>query len=73
MNSTTKIKTKVNADQAINTQTGLDTVSTGSIVVMGVVSAVIGLWAVACFVGVMVSGGGPLELAQSWFSAITGM
>ena len=63
--TTTKTKTKINAGQAENTQAGLDTVSKGSIVVMGIVSSVIGFWALACFVGAMVTGGGPLELAQS--------
>ncbi|MBU0483217.1 MAG: hypothetical protein KKB30_01720 [Proteobacteria bacterium] len=72
MTATTRSRTKVNVGQAVNTQTGLDTVSKGSVVVMGLVSATIGLWATACFIGAMITGGGPLQLAQSWFSAITG-
>lgn len=37
------------------------------------VSSLIGLWAVACFVGGMVAAGGPLRMAKSWFQALTGM
>lgn len=54
------------------TQTGLDSISKGSVAAMGGVSALIGLWATACFVGAMVSGG-PLSLIKGFVSAITGI
>lgn len=69
MTTQTRTQTRTRAQ----TQTGLDSISTGSVAAMGGVSALIGLWAAACFVGAMMSGGGPLALAKGWFSAITGM
>ena len=68
MTTLTKTKTRAN----VQTQTGIDSVSKGSIAAMGGVSALVGLWAVACFVGAMASSG-PLSLAKGFFSAITGM
>ena len=70
---TATTRTKVNVGQKVNTETGLDTVSKGSIVVMGIVSTTIGLWATACFVGAMFTSGGPLQLAQNYFSAVIGI
>ena len=69
----TTTMTKTQTRTSVQTQTGLDSISKGSVAVMGGISALIGLWAAACFVGAMISGGGPLSLAQSWFSAITGI
>jgi hypothetical protein len=66
-------KTRQRAGTAENTQTGLDTVSIGSIAVMGGISALIGLWALASLVSAMVSSGGPLALAMGWFQAISGL
>lgn len=40
---------------------------------MGGVSALIALWAAACFVGGLISAGGPVGLAFGWFKAITGL
>ncbi len=51
----------------------IDSVSRGSIITMGVASALVGLWAVACLVSAMIGGGSPLALIKSWFSAISGM
>ena len=47
-------------------------VSTGAVAVFGTLSTLIGLWAVACFVGAMVTAGGPIALAGAWISAVTG-
>jgi hypothetical protein len=69
MKTLTKTKTRAEA----KSQVGLDSVSKGSIAAMGGVSALIGLWAVACFVGATINSGGPASLAYNWFSAITGM
>ena len=75
MKDTALTKTKVNtrARELENTQAGLDAVSKGSIIVMGAVSALIGLWAVASFFGAMITGGGPLVVIEGWFRAVTGM
>lgn len=40
---------------------------------MGGVSALIALWAATCFIGGLISAGGPVELAYSWFKAIAGL
>ena len=62
-------------EQALETSaSGVDTVSKGVIVTMGVVSALVGIWAVACFVGAMVmTESSPLAMIGSWFRAISGM
>ncbi|MBU0730176.1 MAG: hypothetical protein KKE17_12065 [Proteobacteria bacterium] len=65
--------------QGVNTKTtdsaksGIDAVSKGSIILMGAVSAIIGLWAVACFVGAMMSSSSPTGVFGGWFSSIIGM
>jgi hypothetical protein len=33
----------------------------------------VGLWSVACLVSAMVQAGGPLQLAASWFKAVSGL
>ena len=66
MKTLTRIQTRT------QTQAGLDSVSKGSVAAMGGISALIGLWAVACFAGAMVSSG-PLGLVKGWVSAVTGM
>lgn len=51
---------------------GLDAVSKISLILMGTVSAVIGIWAVICIVSVMARVGFP-EFFKSWFQAVTGI
>lgn len=48
-------------------------VSKGALTALGVTSILIGLWAIACFVGGFVATGGPLGLAKAWISAVTGL
>lgn len=55
-----------------NEEAGLDTVSKVSLTFMGVVSAVIGIWAVVSFVSALTKAG-PVEFFRSWFQAVTGM
>ena len=64
----TKTQTRTNTQ----TQTGLDSISKGSLAAMGGISALIGVWAAACFIGATISGG-PFELVKNFFQAITGM
>lgn len=68
----TKKQNKARTGEHIQTQTGLDTFATGTISVMGGISAIIGIWAAACFIGGLLSSG-PVELAYGWFRAITGL
>jgi len=35
-------------------------------------AALIGIWGIACLVGGAIAAGGPVGLAQGWFSAISG-
>ena len=47
-------------------------ISTGALAAFGTLSTLVGLWAVACFVGALLATGGPIALAQTWISAVTG-
>jgi hypothetical protein len=47
-------------------------ISKSAVMTMGVVSGIIGMWGLACFVGGMVTSG-PIGLAKGWISAVTGM
>jgi len=69
MTTLTRTQTRTN----IQVQTGLDSLSKSSVVAMGALSALIGLWAATCFVGALIGGGGQLSLVQSWVSAISGI
>ncbi|MEW6593873.1 MAG: hypothetical protein AB1413_03270 [Thermodesulfobacteriota bacterium] len=48
-------------------------VSRGALATLGVASSLVGLWAVACFVGGMIASGGPIALARAWVTAVTGV
>lgn len=48
-------------------------VSRGAMIALGAVPTLIGIWAAACFFGGMLACGGPIAMAKSWFSALTGM
>ncbi|NTV13025.1 MAG: hypothetical protein HGA96_03690 [Desulfobulbaceae bacterium] len=52
---TATIKTQSAAN--VNTTNGIDTLSRASLISMGAVSGLIGLWAVACMVGAVMSNG----------------
>lgn len=67
----TKKRQRVRAGE--QSLTGLDTFAKTGISVMGGVSALIAVWAAACFIGGLISAGGPVELAYGWFKAITGL
>jgi len=47
-------------------------ISTGALATFGTLSTLVGLWSVACFVGALLTTGGPIALAQAWISAVTG-
>jgi|APCry4251928276_1046603.scaffolds.fasta_scaffold366086_2 hypothetical protein len=73
MKDSTLTKTRQKVRTGAQTQEGLDTFAKGGVSVMGGVSALIVLWAAACFIGGLISAGGPVELAYSWFKAIAGL
>ena len=73
MKNTALVNTKQKARSDASSQAGVDAVTKGSIAVMGGVSALVGLWAVACFAGAFIESGGPLEFVKSFFKAIWGL
>lgn len=73
MNDATLAKKRQGVRKAEQAVSGLDTFAKGSISVMGGISALIALWAAACFIGGMISAGGPVQLAFDWFKAVSGL
>lgn len=67
-NTMTKKRTRISVQANEQTVGSMETM--GALVA---VSVLIGGWAVACFVGAMISAGGPLALAKGFFQAVTGM
>ena len=62
----------------VRTRTGEKTTATAeiskaSIYTVGVVSALIGIWGLAAFVGGMVASGGPLSFVSDWFRSVAGL
>ncbi|MBU0730301.1 MAG: hypothetical protein KKE17_03000 [Proteobacteria bacterium] len=68
----TNIRTQTTTGAHEHTQAGIDIISKGAIAVMGGTSALIGLWAVACFATAVLSNG-PLAMTKAWFTAVAGM
>ena len=67
---------------AVNTRTQAHTgenvsatteVSRAGMYTIGIVSALIGAWGLACFVGGLVASGGPLSFVGNWFKAVAGL
>lgn len=69
MSTTVKYQTKTQE----TSKAAIDSVSRGSIITMGLASALVGLWAVACLASAMLGSGSPIELIKGWFSAVSGM
>lgn len=65
------IKTQTNTKET--SKAAVDSVSRGSLITMGVASALVGLWAVACLASAMFGSGSPIELIKGWFSAVSGV
>lgn len=72
VNTRTQVKTR-KASRANEIARAKAELSQGAGMTMAAVPTLIGIWAAACFVGAMISSGGPLVLAKSWFSAFMGM
>ncbi len=73
MAKTMMTKTREQAKERSDGFAGIDETTKLSISVMGGISALVGIWAAACLITAMMGVGGPLELVQSWFSAVTGV
>ena len=70
--------TQVQAKTKVQTNTKADTraqaeVSKGAMFAVTSIPTLIGVWAAACFVGGLVASGGPVSMAQSFFTAVTGL
>lgn len=61
----TRVRTKAEEQVSATTE-----ISKASIYTVGVVSALLGVWGVACFVGGLVASGGPLSFVGSWFNSL---
>lgn len=48
-------------------------ISRAGIYTVGIASALIGVWGLACFVGGMIASGGPLSFVGNWFKAVAGL
>lgn len=68
--------TKVIARAQVNVGGKVDAaseISKAGMYTVGIASALIGIWGLACFVGGMVASGGPLAFVADWFRAVTGI
>lgn len=65
----TRTRKKARAADAARARTE---VSIGTLATLGAASAIIGLWSVACLVGGLIAGGGPVGLMKGWFTAVSG-
>jgi hypothetical protein len=63
-------RTGINVTNKSNVTTEVSKVTMTFVAVLG---AAVGLWSLACIVGGLAASGGPLQLAGSWFKAVTGM
>lgn len=68
----TAVNIRVKAQAGENAATTSE-VSKAGIYTVAIASALIGTWGLACFVGALVTSGGPLSLAANWFTAVAGL
>ncbi len=69
-NTAVNTRTQVRATDNVS---ATSEVSKAGIYTVGIISAMIGLWGLACFVGGMVASGGPLAFVGNWFKAVAGL
>ncbi len=62
----------INRTRVVAKETTDSKISTGALATFGTISTLMGPWAVACFIGALLSTGGPIALARTWISAVTG-
>ncbi|MCF6239139.1 MAG: hypothetical protein L3J79_10105 [Candidatus Marinimicrobia bacterium] len=68
--TTVYARTRVRSGEKVAATTEI---SKAGMYTVGVVSALIGVWGLACFVGGLVASGGPLSFIGNWFKAVGGM
>jgi cation transporter-like permease len=71
--NTVLARTKEHLNTGSDAIENLDEVTRLNLSLITGVSGLIGIWAFASLISAVIGIGGPLQLAQSWFSAITGM
>lgn len=69
-NTTVTTRARVQAGEKTTATTEI---SKAGIYTVGIASALIGIWGLACFVGGLVASGGPLSFVGNWFKAVAGM
>ncbi|MBU0675421.1 MAG: hypothetical protein KJ950_12320 [Proteobacteria bacterium] len=69
MNTATNNTSKATTNQNVKTSSS---VAQMTISLIGGASLLIGLWAVACFIGAL-AGNGPMAMIKGFISAVTGM
>ena len=69
-NTAVNTRTQVQAGENVS---ATSEVSKAGVYTIGIVSAMIGLWGFACFVGGMVASGGPFSLVGNWFKSVAGL
>lgn len=69
-NTAVNTRTQVRAGENVS---ATSEVSKAGVYTIGIVSAMIGLWGFACFVGGLVASGGPLSFVGNWFKAVAGL
>lgn len=68
--------TKVIARPQVRTGAKVDAateISRAGMYTVGIASALIGIWGLACFVGGLIASGGPLSFVANWFRAVSGI
>lgn len=67
------VKSKVDNSSLVTDGIGTDIV-TGSVFGVGVMGVgILGAWVVSCFIGGILSAGGPLAFVGGWIKAVTGI
>jgi len=69
-NATVNTRTQVQTGENVS---ATSEVSKAGVYTIAIVSAMVGLWGFACFVGGMVTSGGPLSFVGNWFKAVAGL
>lgn len=64
----TRVRTRASEQATASTE-----ISKAGIYTVGIVSALIGIWGLAAFVGGMIASGGPLSFVGNWFKAVAGL
>ena len=73
MKNESAIRTEESGRASASSASQIDVeVSKVGIGVIGFVSALIGIWGIACFVGGLVNSGGPFSFVKNWFGAVLG-